>query len=177
MSLVLLQKIDVRSIIAGHWRTFVDESTGQRAMGDFITFYGIPAGVTALAIWQGIGLANTAVTVLTTAMSMLAGLLFNLLGLLQAMPAPDVAQHAIPGTARRLAIQTYSNIAYAILVALGTIVPLMTVANYPQTEPLALGRQIASATAIYLLVHFVLTLCMVLKRMHVMLTDRFAMKR
>jgi hypothetical protein len=171
----LFSKIDLRAIVVGHLNTLVDHGTKKRSAGDLVLFFGFPTATCVLLWWLNIQLTDNAINVLTNAFSIITGLLLNLLVLLHSLAGPDT-RNPVKRAARELARQNYTNIAYAVLVSLVTLIPLMVAANYPQrtpTTPASLGRIFASTIAVWLTVHFALTMGMVLKRMHVMLNDEF----
>lgn len=167
----LFEKIDVRSIVAGHWRTLVDDSSKRLLVADVMLFYVLPLSVPAVLLGGGTVVSAQAANVMVTAISIMAGLLFNLLMLLHGLSWRK-PEHPLPRSVKRLAAQLYSNIAYAILVSLVGLVPLMVVANYEPQHRTA-GRVVGSAAALYLVTHFALTLGMVLKRIHTLLQEEF----
>jgi hypothetical protein len=159
----LLDKIDVRDIVHDHLRTLVSYDTRRVALGDYLLFYALPLIAAAVCYTAGIGLSTAAVGVLIDAVAILAGLLFNLLVLVHGF-----SRTATPTTEedkRQLLSETYSNIAYAILVALLALVPLALLANTSGCTTLLLG-----SIAVFLLVHFGLTLLLVLKRIHTLVS-------
>ena len=162
---VLPAKIDIRDILANHFNTLVDDRTERRSIPDIGFFYGLPLLLVAAFVYFGVRLSDDAIPVLTNALAILAGLLFNLLVLLHGFSWPKDFD-SVQKRARRLIEQVYSNVAYSIIVALTALVPLTVAANYPVATR---GRMLAGTLAIWLVVHFALTMIMVLKRMHVML--------
>jgi hypothetical protein len=171
----LFRKIDLRSVVTGHYKTLVDDRTKKPSRQDFALFLGLPTLAAVLLFAFDIQLSDNAINVLTNAFAIITGLLLNLLVLLHSLAGPD-ARHPVKRAARELARQNYTNIAYAVLVSLLTLVPLIIAANYPgrtQLAPAPVGRVLAGLLAVWLSLHFSLTMGMVLKRMHVMLDDDF----
>jgi len=172
MAAAFWDKVDPRAIIVGHWRTLADDRTSRHSVNDVLLFYAAPA-VVAAALWVlKIPLSDNALNIVTNALAILAGLLFNLLVLLQSLSLP-AADHPLQKAGRRLAEEIYSNIAYSIIVSLVALIPLIVAANFDVHDK---GRLIAGSIATYIVIHFALTMGMVLKRMHVMLEDEIAHK-
>lgn len=164
----LIQKINVWDIVAGHWRTLEDDRTHSR-IGDVFLFYISPLLFIAFLVYRNILLSVAAMNVLTNGLAIMAGLLFNLLVVLQGLSASNRPRNE---RVRAFTREVYNNIAYSIVVALIALVPLVVAANVE--TPLRLSFRIACFLAVYLTVHFALTLVMVLKRMYVMLQTEFA---
>ena len=170
MSTTLLRKIDLRAILANHFATLVDDASGRKSGADFFLFYAVPVLPAAVMVWRDVLLSDGAIGIMTTALAILAGLLFNLLVLLHRLSGPDES-HPVKGKARELAKQVYANIAYTIIVSLVSLIPLVIAANFDSSEN---GRGVYGFIAVYLVIHVVLTLFMVLKRMNVMLQDEMS---
>lgn len=164
----MLAKIDVRDIVHDHFATLVDYSSGRRSGSDYVLFLVLPAAVTALLLYLRICLSEAAVNVLITALSIFAGLLFNLLvlidGLADRKSPPTTAEDA-----RQMLKSVYANIAYCVLISLVTLVPLCISAL--TNNPIA--NLVTSGLVYFLLGHFLLTLLMVLKRIHALLSHEF----
>lgn len=169
----ILNKIDLRDVVRGHLATLVHDNKEQtRNVGDLILFYAVPTVVALLVLLFQVTMSDNAIDVSTNALAILAGLLFNLLVVLQSLGLPQSGK-GIAKVARRLAKQVYSNIAYAILISLFALVALLIASNYERNS---LGRSVAGTVATLLILHFALTMGMVLKRMHVMLKTEFETK-
>jgi hypothetical protein len=160
-------KIDVRKIIRAHLATFHDaDTTGRASIQDMLVFLGLPIAVAAILTWRNIGVASNQANTLITAMSVFGALLFNLLILIY-----DVAMrtdYSSGGNARLRIMfvkEIHANIEFAILVAIISIVAL--VASTLETGHWQL--RVTGFVIYYLLGVFLLTLLMVLKRIHVLL--------
>ncbi|CAB4177481.1 hypothetical protein UFOVP998_61 [uncultured Caudovirales phage] len=165
--MTFINKINVKAIVLGHLETLKDAETGSRA-NDVTLFYLMPLAASGTCAALGITLTANAIDVLTNALAIMAGLLFNLLVVLQGLSASP----ARPRNERVRAFtkEVYNNIAYAIIASLSALVPLVIAAG---SESPQRSFVIASAVAIALVVHFALTMFMVLKRMHAMLSSEF----
>ena len=166
MTLALLEKIDLRVIIANHFHTLVDDRSGEKSVPDLILFYIFPVVVGAFLTATGVRLSDGTISIISTALAIFAGLLFNLLILLHSLSWRS--PHPLRQTAIKLAKQVYSNIAYVIVVSLLLLLMLVVVANLNVCSAYRLYWE---AAAIIVAAHFILTICMVLKRMYVLLQD------
>lgn len=173
---VLLDKVDCRDIIGQHLDTLVHEKAGgqsTRSWEDYLLFFGVPLLFGAGIVTLGVRMSDNAINICTNALAILAGLLFNLLVVLHGLALPQSGRD-IAKTARRLAKQIYSNISYSILVSLFALASLLLASNYSTTGRVRLVFGTISAV---LILHFALTMGMVLKRMHVMLKQEFATEK
>jgi hypothetical protein len=169
----MIGKIDVRQIVIDHFATLVDEDTKRQSGLDFTLFFILPLCVASVLIFFNLILGKSIGNVLITALAVFAGLLFNLLLLIF-----DIANKPRPESERlnelkiRFLKEIYSNIAYAILIALLTIVILLLHFLFLSLNTRA--GLVFSAFIIYgLCGNFVLTLFMVLKRIHILLATEF----
>ncbi len=164
----MLSKIDIRDIVRDHLATLVDYRTQKASRPDYVLFFFVPAVAAATLMYLKVRLTDAAVNVLITALSIFAGLLFNLLVLIASLvdkrSAPTGASDA-----RQVMRSIYANIAYSLLVSLLTLLPLGVFATLKD----GLTKNSAMALSYYLIGHFALTLLMVLKRMHVLLSFEF----
>ena len=168
--IALLNKIDVRDVFVAHLKTLVDHSSGTRSWGDYLLFYGFPLCFGAGLYVLEVSLSDSSLRIATTALAILAGLLFNLLVLLHGLSWPK-EKHPLRRTALELEKQVYANIAYAIVSSLIALVALIVAANFDTSNRV---RLIAGAIAACLVVHFGLTMVMVLKRIFAILQDDFS---
>lgn len=168
MIATLLDKINVWDIITGHLRTLRDASEAKASWYDYALFYVGPILPVVVMATYGVRLTDTTISVLATSLSILAGLLFNLLVLLHTLQPPQRGEPH-DGIVKKLVQELHVNIAYSIVVSLLTILPLIVASYYGQHD---MRRTALGQLAIYLCIHFGLTMGMVLKRMNAMLQDR-----
>ena len=169
-------------IVRDHVRTLRQVGPMHRwdRWGLFV-FFGVPIAVASLLIVRGVSLSDDMVSILITSMSIFAALLFNLLLLVY-----DVVQKA--GPARRAQTnqdeervewirceylrQIFKNISFAIFAAILVVVLLLLHLLLSDSPGGALD--LALTTLIYFFTTiFLLTLVMVLKRVHILLTNEF----
>lgn len=167
-------KIDVTPVVLEHYATLVNESARKRAdgtrprsMADLFTFWGAPLLVVALVQYRDMSLTDDTISAIVTSLSVLCGLLFNLLVLLY--QGTERERTSATALRRRIKYEIFVNIAYAIVVSLLALVPWVVLINHPMgyTAPVARGLGVG------LSIHFALTLMMVLKRMYNLLSERF----
>jgi len=165
----MFSKINIGRIIRDHLDTLRDDATGQRMISDYILFFGLPLVSSGLLLFGlSLPIDQGAVGILVTSLSVFAALLFNLLLLIYDIVRKAEGQNA--SLKEKFLGQIYANISFAILVSILSIIVLL--AAYFDLE----GRfflSAASFTAYYLVSLFILTLFMILKRVHILLSREF----
>lgn len=163
-------KLNLRHVITDHWRTLYDYRTDKLDWSDVFTFYIVPALLTAGLLWLGMRLGGTEVTVLITALSIFAALLFNLLLLTHSI-VTDTAKE-IHARRHELLQEIYAHISYAILVSVVAIVFLLAYVVLPSRSTWVCV--LTSAAVYFLVLNFLGTLLLILNRIHVMLAAEFS---
>ena len=158
----MFDKINVLLIVRDHTRTLTNDATGKYYRPDFVWFLGIPSFATGGLLYFYGNLDSGLSTVVVTVLSVFGALLFNVLMLVY-----DALGKSIPGQRRmRFLRQLASNISFAILIALATIVSVLI-------GFVVAGSAFAEATfhgfTYSLVTMFLLTLAMILKRTHILL--------
>jgi hypothetical protein len=167
---MFITKINITGIVRDHLRTLVHDHSGQPSLQDYVLFYAFPLLAASALIWykgtfgKGIG------GVLVTSFSVFAALLFNLLLLIY-----DIVRKAdgtMPSLKSKFLKQIYSNISYSIFIAIMIIILLLgyfVALSFSRTSP-----RLILAFAVYCLsANFVLTILMILKRVHNLLSTEF----
>lgn len=169
----MIGKIDFRAVVRDHFATLVNENTQRQSGADFILFYLVPIVLAMALLHSHLIFGKTMGNVLITALAVFAGLLFNLLLLIFDIankPRPD-SDKLTPNKIRFLK-EIYSNIAYAILISLLTIIVVLV--HFLFFTLSFKSGLFFSAFLVYILTgNFVLTLLMVLKRIHILLRTEF----
>lgn len=186
----MTSKIDVRQIVLDHFRTLRRHGKKRAAPGDVTLFYILPL-VVVLALVLGLGLrvSESLANALFTGVAIFAGLLFNVQLLVY-----DNIRHirftedelpAVTDLRRKRFKELYSNVSYAILVCL-LIMVLVLLFNFTfeggwlkgvrhrlegWLDPITVGVQFL---VLAVAAHFVLTMFMVLKRVHLLLSKEMA---
>jgi 4-hydroxybenzoate polyprenyltransferase len=163
----MTSKIDIRMIVEDHFSTFKDEGTQKVSPYDYAIMLGGPGLLAIILVLFGFSIGDANVGALISVFAIFAGLLFNVLVLIYSFS--DVNSDGKKGVRDRLLRQSFANISYSILVSLTSVVVLAAL--------LFVGGILQSfleAIVIFLSANFVLSLLMVLKRIHVLLRDKFA---
>lgn len=159
----LLSKVNVSDIVSNHIKTLVNANTSKPSLEDWIIFLFIPMATALVVGWFQLeiseGLANTLITIL----AIFVGLLMNVIVLLFDIVKRDEEKNNIKNVVLR---ETLSNISYTILVSLVTII--FTLASYIEEQIIT---QVASVIIMFLMTHVVMTLLMVIKRMHALFAN------
>ena len=138
----------------------------KKSWADITLFFGVPVVVAGIFVALDLLLTSTSAGTLITALSIFAGLLFNLLLLAHGMLRNAEGRYR---DEKALIQEIYSNISYAILVSLVSIMILLgTIFPGPKW-----AARLGSAIAYALMLNFLLTLFMVLRRVHILLAKEF----
>src|ERR1700753_2062622 len=81
----MLDKISVVKIGRDPIDTLRDDNTKRRSLADALLFFVLPAAVAIALLWRGVRLNTNLSSILATALSIFAALLFNLLLLVYAL--------------------------------------------------------------------------------------------
>jgi hypothetical protein len=160
-------KIDLRAIVGDHVSTFKDEGTKKYSLLDFGVMIGLPAAFAIGAAAACFHIPDSHVGTLISAFAIFGGLLFNVLVLIYSFSASD--PDAVDADVRaRLVQQSFANISFAVmssLLAVMLLVLLLFVNGIVQS--------IIEALIYFIGLNFLLTMLMVLKRMHILLRGKF----
>jgi hypothetical protein len=170
----MIGKVDFRAVIKDHYETLTDENANTLSGWDFILFYLVPICVACVLIGFHLIIGKGMTNVLITALAIFAGLLFNLLLLIfDIANKPRPEELKLSSNKKRFLKEIYSNIAYAILISLITIIILLAHYGF-----LTMGWNLAQHLSVFIVYflfgNFVLTLLMVLKRIHILLATEFS---
>ena len=187
----MTSKINPISIFQGHGSTLVNATDGKRSLVDITVFYIVPI-IFGIAAWFFVAnISDEIINILVNCSAIFIGLLLNLLVLVydqknrfkKGSNSDNSVEEWNAGSARvRLLHELYYNISYSILIA---IVLLLTSLAHIGFKDIELGpfdikqftglefiprEDITSPIITFLGLNFVLTLMMVLKRFHTLLT-------
>lgn len=164
----MFSKIDIRSIVADHYRTLISFKTKKFLFSDYFLFVGTPVIFSGIFYFYCLKIDSSAASVITTAVTILAGLLFNLLVLIHTVSNRNESYTTKKDT-YIIFMEVYSNISYSIFVSLISLIPLIFLSIVTNDY----SARIVSAIVIFLIIHLLLTLLMILKRIHFMLRLEF----
>jgi hypothetical protein len=168
-----MTKINVKRILGDHFETLKDYRTGRYSIMDLAVFLGIPLAASALLIWYGYRLGDDLANILLTSLSIFSALLFNLLLLVYDVTIKEGGSETRSEMRRNLLKQTFANISFVILVAVSAVILILLVLIL-EPNALRLPHAMASFLIFYLVGVFVVHLLMILKRVHILLTEEFS---
>lgn len=178
----MFDKINIKNILQDHFSTLQNERTGNGDVLDYIVFFVLPLLISGVLVWIFNDLQQFA-SILITSLSIFTGLLFNLVLLTYDLIKRNEKQDldikdksdlktkedhdiVIKGKILR---QIFTNISYSIVVAIFTIISLLLL--YIWNNPVY--KYIIGFVIYFLVLNFFLTLLMVLKRTHRLLSSEF----
>ncbi|PFG10681.1 hypothetical protein [Marinobacter sp. LV10MA510-1] len=178
-------KINIWSIVTGHITTLNDASSGRVSVIDYFTFYGIPLALAFFLSFLGIKVTGDANSLLVNFGAIFTALLLSVLVLVydQGEKLRDVSgeksKHNIE-LKKKLLEQLYFNICYAIVVSVilvffclvYTFLPddVFSVSISKLTFNADLKLYLVSPVILMVVMNLLLTILMVVKRMHTLLT-------
>lgn len=180
-----MDKIDVRRIVVDHVRTLHQPGSKKVDVEDVVIFFGLPllAGALYLIFSGRPADGNKIDEVLVASFSIFAALLLNIQVFLLGFQLPvldstttnegDVEEQALKEKKAELRVifyrELFSNISYSILLSMGVVIVTL-LAIFCQVEQSRLIKFIQFV----LILHFALTLLMVMKRVHVLFYARLS---
>ena len=171
----MLTKLNVIGIVTDHFRTLRAYNSRSNSWGEIGLLYGVPALAAIVMLVFGFTVSDETANILITSLSVFAALLLNLLLMLfdSLSKVQQGNAEQVEKARKELIRETYANISYSILVALACISILIGFAIWDlgiNNLAITLLKQIASGLVYFLVLNFLLTLFMVLKRIHVLLS-------
>lgn len=174
-----MNKINPFRIISDHFRTLKEHGSTSMGVGDAFIFFLIPMILAGVSFWREINFKAETVNIIVTAFSVFAALLFNLLMLIYGLVQrkDDSNESRLKATFLK---EIYSNISFTVFVSLLIIVVAVVAMTFAAPEKLPTGTGSTAVGLVYTLIlvflmsHFLLTLLMVLKRVHILLAKEFA---
>lgn len=185
----MIQMINVACVLKDHIATLGDYLTGEWKVQSVCVFGAVPIGAGIAAAWWGGRLSDALINTGITVYSIFAGLLLSLLVLIYSVVQTDVAAEnldkAIPESqrseqakVRRLFLsQIHANVSFSILEAVSVIVLCLFLMAFPSQGAWQATAVVLSGVVVALTANFVLTLLMVLKRIHILIDKEIALPR
>lgn len=178
-------KINVWSIISGHIMTLKDSCSGKVSLFDYVTFYGVPIVISILFAVFEIRVTEEANSLLVNFGAIFTALLLSVLVLVYDQGEKlsylndESKSHNIE-LKKNLLEQLYFNICYAIVAAV-VLVFLCLVYTFLPDEAFSISfakisfncdlrLYMASPLILIVVLNLLLTILMVVKRMHTLLT-------
>lgn len=155
----IISKINISKIVKNHLATLVNDNSKKPDFGDWFTFLIIPMIFASLLVWFNILLTDRAHNIVITTLSILVGLLFNVIVIIFDIIKRDNSQKL----KNELLTQLLTNISYTILISL--IIIGFTVLTFFNNVYIIL---VSNWLVFFFLFHFFLTVLMVLKRVYIL---------
>ena len=180
-------KVNTAPIIKDHFQTLKRGKENKLSSSDCFLFFGIPFGAALVVVYCWGTPGKGLVEVLTTALSIFAALLFNLLLLIydlvkkhetkesQATNIEDKEFTQRPKLKTQILQETYTNISFCTLIAIVTIGFLLLL--YPENIFKSVIASLLSFIMYYLVGVFLLSLLMILKRTHLLMKDELGTRQ
>ncbi len=168
----MLDKVNITKIVRDHLGTFKDNSTGRYRPLDFLLFFLVPLFVAVGFVGLLGSLPTNLVGVIATSLSIFTALLLNLLLLAYniARNSESPRDERVQEMKENLFHEIFSNIAFAVLVALVTVVSVLVFGAMNECASLLVSNMLSSVIY-YLGTLFLLTLLMLLKRVYTLLSN------
>lgn len=167
----MINKINVYDIVRDNYRTLVHDSDGSRSDWDIAMFVGVPLIASAALLFVKGVFGQNIGGVLITAFSIFAALLFNLL--LLVYDIVKKSEKAATGLKARFLKQVYSNISYSVFISIALIVILLAYFVVMSSPRLIYVKNGLAFLVYFLSANFILTMLMILKRVHILLSKEF----
>ncbi len=156
---MILKKINISQILKSHFATLQNDNSKKSEFDDYFTFFILPIIISSILLYFKIWLKESAINIIITTLSILVGLLFNVIVLIFDIINRDATQK-VKNTVLK---QLLSNISFTILLAIVSI--LFTLVTYIDTIFI---KEIATWIVYFLLSAFFFTVLMILKRMYLL---------
>lgn len=164
----MFDKINVWMIIADHFKTLKEFRSNKTSAEDVLLFLIIPLlAALALVLLLDVRLDVNAINALITSLSVFSGLLFNLLLLIYDLLIKENSEED-PSTLRRMFLgQIYAHISFSILTAVVSISLLLFLFIKVESPVFVIP---ITTMVISLVINFILTLLMILQRVHILIS-------
>lgn len=172
----MFSRININKIIIAHYKSLSNLNDRKIAINDLIIFILFPILIAIVLIYYNISIKSQ-VANLITALSILAGFLFNLLAIIHSSLGKirdEIRQQNLEENSLKykFANEIHANISYNILIAILTIVTLVVSGlniEFNNKTLKYISFCFLNSICYFLLTHFLLTLIMILNRVYILL--------
>ncbi|WP_349921036.1 hypothetical protein [Aeromonas veronii] len=180
-------KINICCVISEHYDSLRDPVSGKYSFPDMITFVVIPFMIAALSFYSDIKLTNELVGLLVNFGSIITALLLSVLVLvydqrnkIDDKVLSEKSSNTLLLLKQTVLSQLFSNICYATIISVSLVATcFLEQMIRPVAIDIASGAfvriihgWILSPLVFFLIAHVILTLLMIIKRMHTLLTAK-----
>jgi hypothetical protein len=163
----VFENINIWLIVQDHVKTWRNFATGRISIGDVLIFVVAPILAAPFLVFVlQFRLDGPAINVLITSMSVFSALLFNLLLLIYDILRKESGEQQKSAIRRQFLSYIYSNISFGILTAVVSIAMLLLL--FIKVDLLIFTNAI-NVVVDFLVINFILTMLMILKRVHILL--------
>ena len=182
-------KINVMKIITGHWKTLENNRTKRVSVGDMVTFLLIPIALAVLTVVFKFKFTTDLTSLLVNFGAIFTALLLSVLVLVYDQSTKlEEKKHSSSGDISigikgTLLDQLYFNICYSIIISVALVVACFIEAicrskvgtvTIPLDNPISfcvdINTYFATPLVTFITVNLILTILMIVKRMHALLT-------
>jgi hypothetical protein len=163
----VLDKINISEIVTDHIKTLKAYHSERQSWSDILIFFFVPAVLAGLLARSREEFSSDFAGLLAAILSVFAALLFNLILLIYDIVSRQEEANGSNEVRHTLLRQIYSNVSFCILVSIFTLLLLLVYSFHFQIP--AWAHRALAFSIYYLVGVFLLTLFMVLKRIHVVL--------
>lgn len=172
----MFSRIDIRKIVKAHFRTLRNINQKGTSYSDIFLFFIFPLVISSILIYYEVSIQSQ-ISNLVTALSILAGFLFNLLAIIHTSLGKiksriKASKEELTSLKFKFANEIHSNISYNILIGLLSIIFLVIFGfevKFKSTFCECIYNNFLNLICITLLIHFTLTLLMILNRIYILL--------
>lgn len=157
----MTSKINLSAIFSDHLATLRDEGEEKLSLTDLVVMFGMPLIAAIGAVLLGFHIPNAHIGTLISAFAIFGGLLFNVLVLIYSFSSGENQRDE---SGQRLVRQSFGNISFAVMSSLLAVV-LLVVLLFSSGA----FQMIIEGLIYFIGINFLLTMLMVLKRIHILL--------
>jgi hypothetical protein len=150
-------RIDISDIVQNHLKSLSNANTSKAEFSDYLIFLIIPILVAVILPVLKIFLSDTIINIIITSLSIFVGLFFNVIVLI----ISTMCTKDDDPIKKQFLTEIIDNISYIIFISLVTIVTCIFA-----SQKADLIHQILNAICFFFLVHFLMTMLLVLKRIY-----------
>jgi hypothetical protein len=170
----MFSKINIVKILKDHFKTLKNTNTNKISLSDYFMFFILPLIFALIYYYFDITMSDDLIKSLLTIFSVFVGLLFNLLILIYDIVNKNNHKnknepHTNMPIRKKFLQEIFSNISFTIFMSIVIVILLLvTFTNN------CFIKSASSLLSVYLMFLFILTLLMILKRIHVLLSKEFS---
>jgi hypothetical protein len=178
-------KINIYDILSGHLNTLVDSSTNKVSKWDIFTFFIVPLLIAVAAVAFRFKFTDTFISLLVNFGAIFTALLLSVLVLVYDQSAKlkekELTSNNLTYTVKKNLLQhLYYNICYAIIISVSLVVScfIESISRDKAPLPTTIDQSLfvidfntifSSPLTVFITIHLLLTILMIVKRMHALL--------